>query len=208
MKQRSPEWFKKRAPMITASRFKDVIAGKNTINYQTYLQSFVDYAMGYPSFVDKDGPWYNHGKEWEAEARADWDFRKYAEYPDKNVRSKDIGFVVHPDFYFIGGSPDFQTVADPRGKGGGEIKCHKSIEQWEFFKDKFPAVHKPQVQGQLWITGWKFIDFISYFKSIKTGRNKTTIHEVRPDKEYHKFLEQRCLAFWDDVQRSVSWEKV
>ena len=208
MEQRSPEWFAKRAPMITASRFKDVIAGKGTAAYQGYIQSFVDYFMGYPNFEDKNGPWYNHGKAWEAEARADWDFRKFVQYPDKNVRSKDVGFIVHPDFFFIGGSPDFQTVGDPRGKGGGEIKCHKSIEQWELFKTGLPATHKPQVQGQLWITGWCFIDFISFYKNIKTGKTKTTIHVIRPDRKYHKFLEARCLAFWDDVWRAVTWERI
>lgn len=208
MKQQSPEWFATRAPRITTSRFADVIAGKTTARYKNYLQSFVDHFMGYPSFEDKGGPWYDHGKAWEAEARADWEFRKFVECPDKNIRSKDVGFLIHPKYDFIGSSPDFTTVGDPRGKGGGEIKCHKSIEQWELFKDGLPEQHKPQVQGELWVSGWKFIDFISYFKFSKTGRNKTTIHEVRPDKEYHQFLEEKCLAFWDDVWRAVAWEKV
>ena len=208
MKQRSIEWFQKRGAMITASRMKDVIAGKETAAYQGYIKSIVDKIMGYPDFEEHGGPWYDHGIAWEAEARGDWVFRKFVEHQGRNIRAKEVGFFVHPQYKFIGCSPDFKTVGDPRGKGGGEIKSHKSIEQWELFRTGLPAAHKPQVQSQLWITGWKFIDFISYFKYPVAGKIKSTIHEVRPDKEYHKFLKARCLAFWDDVWRSVSWEKV
>ena len=208
MKQRSPEWYAKRGPRITASRLGDVIADPATVRYQGYLQSIVDKIMGYPNFDDKYTRWADHGIAWEDEAIADWEFRKFTEYPDKKIRADKVGFITHPIYDFIGCSPDGKTWGDPRGKGGLEAKCHKSIEQWELFRDQMPAIHIPQVQGQLWITGWGFIDFISFFKSIRTGRTKTTVHTIYPDLDYHAMLEKRCLAMWDDVQRAVAWEKV
>lgn len=188
MEQRSHEWDAARAKRITASRMGDVLAGANTKRHKNYIRLLQDNLRGVPDFstiIDK--PWFDHGRDWEAEASGYYEF-----FTGQTVEH--IGFVVHPEYDFIGSSPDGLVG----NEGQLEIKCHKSDEQYAKVNG-LPSQHKPQVQSQLWISGREWCDFVAFWRNMEGSKRDAKIYRIYPDKEYHKKLEAACLAFWEKV---------
>jgi hypothetical protein len=97
-----------------------------------------------------------------------------------------LGFIT-PDedtefAEWIGISPD--GIIDD---GMIEIKCplmrtHMGYIMW----NKLPTEYRYQVQGQLFVTGFKFCDFISYVEGMKPF-----IIRVYPEPELFEIFEQR-----------------
>jgi putative phage-type endonuclease len=201
MEQRSEEWFAERRCRITASRFGDVLAKPTTKRYQTYMQEVVDGLIGVPEFKEDEKPWFRHGKTWEEEARASYEWDVCMKTGDWDFKTVVPGLIVHPKYDFIAASPDF-LVGD---NGGGEIKCHKSRKQHDITIEKgMPSQHKPQVQGGMFCTDREWWDFVSYFKS-EDGKERDT-HTVRifRDDEYISNLETACLDFWVEANRRAA----
>lgn len=188
MIQGSEEWDKYRSVRLTASKFGDVLARPDTKRYQEYRQDRIDMLLGAPYFNDEK-PWFAHGKAWEAEGRGTYEWKT-------GVDVAIDGVVTHPKYDFISCSPD----GSPPG-GKIEIKSHKVYKQFLAAETKFPANHKPQVQGTLWITGANWLDFVSFYKNDET----TLIHirRIVPDYDYFKRLETACLKMWDEIQAAV-----
>lgn len=205
MEQRTDQWFSARTGRITASRFGDVLAGKKTKRRMAYIEEVSDGIRGIPKFKENN-PWFNHGNDWEPEARGDYAWRRMA--AGDEITIKEVGIFIHKEYPFISCSPDHAILGDKGGKGGGEIKAHKSLDQHLAYIGKLPAVHKPQVQGCLWITEWDFWDFFSYYKDVASGKTHGSIFRVYPDKEYHTKLERACLRFYDDVLAHVRYKEI
>lgn len=188
MEQRTSEWHAERGVRITASRLVDVLAKSNTKRHKNYLRQIQDNLEGLPDFSTIiDRPWFEHGIEWEDEARGLYEF-----VTDQNVVLK--GIIIHPRYDFISCSPD-GLVAD---EGMLEIKCHKSYREYEKIK-WLPAKHKPQVQGQMWISDREWCDFMAYWRNEEGTELDYKIYRVEADKEYHQMLEEKCLEFWEKV---------
>lgn len=190
--QKQSDWKQDRRGKITASRFGDVLAKPTTKRYQSYLQEIVWELKGVPDFESEDKPWFQHGKDWEDEARGryEWETNSSVVVP---------GFILHPKHEFIGCSGDGLIGED----GGLEIKSRKSIKSHlKSVKAGLPSEHRPQVQGCMWVTGRMWWDFESYYKPMK-GDPQIHIHRVEADKKYHDRLEQACLNFWKDIQEKV-----
>jgi hypothetical protein len=192
--QGSMEWFAAREANLTSSKFSCVVARPTSKKYQEYLADKVNEILGVPNFDDdQNKPWHSHGKEWEDEARISYEFQT------GNIVDN-AWYIKHPDFDFIGGSPDGLVNDD----GGIEIKCRKSLTAHEKSIDAgMESTHKPQVQGYLWITGREWFDFISYFKDEDLFKTDLHIHRVYADLEYHKKLETACLMFWRNIQERL-----
>jgi len=192
MKQQSQEWSDFRNARITASQFVNVLARPTSKRYRYYMENIIESLLGFPK-LESDAPWFEHGKEWEAEARGLYEW-------EKDVDVEQAGIIVHPKYDFISMSPDGLV-----GKNGGiEIKCHKSLRQYiESQRKGLPTQHIPQVQGSLWITGRKWWDFVSYYKDSSETKRLIHVHRVEPDKKYHKRLESACLDFWGKIQERV-----
>ena len=91
------------------------------------------------------------GQETEAEAR-----RFYA--MEKNCVVSNGGFVTTDDGR-LGCSPDGRIDED----GGLELKCPEPATHVQYLLDGgMPDEYKPQVHGQLIVTGFKYVDFLSY----------------------------------------------
>jgi len=200
MIQNSPEWFAARKCKITSSRFGDVLASPTTKRYRNYQQELIDNITGVPNFGEDSKPWFKHGAEMEAEARAQYEW--YMLSNGKEVAVQEIAMIVHPKYDFISCSPD--GVIYP--KKGIEIKSrisHKS--HLESIKAGLPSNYKPQVLGGLWISGYDEWDFISFFKDpdgmIDMDINVTTIF---PDVDYFNKLETACLRFWEEIQDKIN----
>lgn len=151
--QGSPEWFKCRMGIPTSSEFKTLLSvkkeAKDKITRQTYMRKLAgEILTGEPMESYSNGH-MERGKEWEDEARDHYAFT----YSADPVR---VGFVRRGN---AGASPD-SLIGDA---GGLEIKTalpHIQIERLE--KNELPAEHRAQVQGNLWITGRAWWDFVSY----------------------------------------------
>jgi len=189
-KQRSNGWHEQRKARITASRLGDVLAGIKTKRFNGYIQDIVLSMLGAPTFQD-DKPWFQHGVDWEPEAIALYEW-------ETGNTVAESGFIVHPDYDFIGCSPDGIITG-----GGVEAKSRKSLTgHLKSEKAGIDTVYMPQVQGSMWITGSLFWDFISYYKN-NNGKTLLHIHRVNRDDKYIKNLEERCLMFWAMVQNEL-----
>ena len=72
---------------------------------------------------------------------------------------QEVGFIKHLEIAFCGASPD--GLIDDEGMV--EIKCPESNTHLEWLEqNRVPPEHVPQIQFQLWVTGRKWNDFVSF----------------------------------------------
>jgi len=147
--QGSEEWIEARLGLVTASRFSDVLAKGQGITRKKYMiELAAERLTGLPqdSFSNSAMEW---GTEHEAEAG-----KLYAAVNDCEIFR--VGFFGGE---WVGASPDF-LVGD---EGEVEIKCPNTTTHiTNILANKMPTTYNAQVQGQMWITGRKWCDFVSY----------------------------------------------
>lgn len=196
--QRSPEWFEQRAGRITASRFADAIAmnkqtGKPTAARETYMRSIVaEILSGRPRHSVS-----SQSMAWGTEAEQ---FARQAYELEKGFFVEEAGFTTHYQYDYIGGSPDGLVGND----GLIEIKCpHDEQVHIGTWLNGMPDDHKPQVQGNLMVTGREWLDFIS-FDPRQAPRYQLYIQRIERDEDYisHELL-PGLLQFWCEVQGMV-----
>lgn len=165
--QNTPEWHQARLGIPTASCFSDVLAKGEGKTRRKYLYTLAgEILTGTPA----DGFSNAHterGHEMEDEARSLYAF-------ENDVEPSFVGFMRRGR---AGCSPDC-LIGD---KGMAEVKTklpHLQLEVLE--RGVLPSEHKAQVQGQLWISGRDWCDFISYWPRlplfcIRVERDETYI---------------------------------
>lgn len=207
--QRSPEWFAERAGKITASRMNDVMVERERGEFKSgprkgqpkpQPKALTDYAYqlaaerltGKPRKQVKAAAliW---GQEIEPAALA-------AYQAETGCLVTPCSFIVHPQYDFIGASPDFLRDED----GGGEIKSPESSEvHLETLLTGLPPEHIEQIQGGLWVTGRKWWDFVSYHPEFPEDL-RLYIQRVERDDAYIARMEEACLQMEADVQAILS----
>jgi len=193
VEQGSYEWHEARRGIPTASEFKRIITsqGKAAAGRMTYVYELV--AQRIMGFTDEQlenmeaaaSPWMERGKQMESEAA---DF--YALIRD--VEPKTVGFCYLDKRRNIGASPDRFI-----GAGLLEIKCpapHNHIKYLE--GGEVPAEYVPQVQGQMWVTGRPWCDFMSYHPSLPP-----LIVRVEPDPAFTEAMSKLVEQTAEDVER-------
>jgi len=183
--QGSPEWFAARAAKFTGSKFVNVMARakadktkKLKAYWDTVWQVVTERMTGVPP-EEINAYSLRWGKDVEPFARSAYEI-------DTGYSVKEVGFIVHPKFAFAGCSPD--GIIDADGGGILEIKCPKdSTIHLQRFKLGMEEDHVHQTQGNLWVTGLNWADFVSYdprmpepyrmFKS-RAVRNEVYIAEL------------------------------
>lgn len=152
--QGTPEWFAARVGIATASCFGSILATIKTgeaaerRNYRAQL--VVERLTGKPVGGFQSAA-MKQGTEREPLARAAYEIRTGA-FVDE------IGFCRH-DTLECGASPDGLIDAD----GALEIKCPELATHLAYLRLKAePAAYSAQIQGQLWITGRQWCDFVSF----------------------------------------------
>lgn len=174
MEQKSDEWFAIRLGKVTASVFSNATAGgagktKTTLMRKLIAERLTD--LPEESYTNSAMDW---GTETEPLAR------EYYEQINGCI-VKEVGFVeLNAD---IGASPDGLVGED----GLLEIKCPNSSTHIGYLLDnKMPTTYVKQVQGQMWVTGRKWTDFVSYdprvskrpYWSIRVPRDEKVIAEL------------------------------
>ena len=210
--QGSPEWLRSRIGIVSASRFKDVLtepkskadkeSGILSVTAETYMYELVSMILTdeAPSFSSAATDW---GHENEPLARLE-----YSMMTDNNV--EEAGIFFH-DNRKAGASPDGLV-----GDGGMiEVKCPFNTVNHvrTVVAGDMPKEHMPQVQGNLWINGREWCDFISFDPRIE-GDGRLFIKRIYRDETYIKNLERRVLAFIQKLDFvllesfGITWEGV
>lgn len=202
--QGTDEWRAERAGCITASRMRDLRwepgevfksgprAGKPKPPPQmrlTYIDQIVAELLTGQPRQNATAKSLDYGHEMEPEAIAAYEART-------GRLVEQCGFVRHPQYSFIGASPDFLVDND----GGGEIKCPMSIVvHATTLREGLPEEHLEQIQGGLWVTGRLWWDFISY-NPLFPEHLQLYVQRVHRDNAYIGLLKRDCMSAWSEVQ--------
>lgn len=155
--QGSPEWFAARMGIPTASEFSTVMAtgkgGGESKTRKTYLYKLAGEILTGEPMENYTNAHMERGKVMEAEARDLYTFTTDCD-PQR------VGFIKSG---LCGCSPDSLIGKD----GLLEIKTklpHLMVDC--LLADKFPAEHKAQCQGALWVAEREWIDIAIYWPKL------------------------------------------
>ena len=154
--QGTPEWFRARAGIPTASEFSTVMArgrdGGASVTRAKYLRQLAGEVLtGEPAPEGYSNAFMERGKMLEDEAREHFAFREV-------VEPRRVGFIRNSDLR-AGCSPDSLLDDD----SGLEIKTAIPAVQIERLQaGRLPPEHVAQVQGSIWVTGRQTWQFMSY----------------------------------------------
>ncbi len=183
VEQGTVEWHLARCGIPTASMFKSIITptGKASTSAKTYMnQILADWKAGKP--VD---PWEGNkfteiGTERESESRA-----LYELLTDNVVN--EVGFCFKDEQRLVGASPDGLVG----NEGLVEFKNPKGSTLIGYMLEgKVPSGYIPQVQGQLWVTGRQWCDFMAYHPEI--GH---VLYRVERDEKFITLIAERLDGF-------------
>ena len=194
--QRTPEWFAARLGKATGSRFGDIVArtksGYSASRKNYAAELVVERLTGQPTetFTSAAMQW---GTDNEPVARLEY------ELLSGNI-VEDTSLWLH-DNLDAGASPDGLIGDD----GLLEIKCPNTATHLDtLIKKKLPRQYVGQVQGQMWITGRKWCDFVSYDPRLE-GKAKLIIIRVDRDDKYIEELETEVRDFLQEVSDLVEF---
>ncbi|KEZ78354.1 lambda exonuclease family protein [Salinisphaera hydrothermalis] len=156
--QNSEQWSRERMGIPTASAFDKVIsrgrADRPSETRRKYMLTLLGERLTGVLAENFDTPATDRGHHDEEFAAQDYAFRQ-------NVKIETIGFMRRGN---VGVSPDRRIVGV---SGLVEIKSKKpDLQLAVLFDDALPAEHKPQVQGALMVSGYDFVDFVSYCRDL------------------------------------------
>jgi putative phage-type endonuclease len=157
--QQSPEWFKARLGIPTASNFDKIITtkGEPSKQAQKYMYQLAAERISGVREETYQNQAMLRGIEMEAEARSLYELAK-----DCKVEPCGLGFCDERKLFAA--SPDGLVGKD----GCIEIKCPNAATHVAYLLDgTLPSDYFQQTQGQLLVTGRKWNDFISYFPGLR-----------------------------------------
>lgn len=175
--QGTPEWFRARMGIPTASNFHLICTpakgdySKSARGYQFRL--LAERLLKAPTGSVEGQQWMERGKELEPMAAAKYEFV----YETETVP---VGFITTDDG-LIGASPDRLI----KGQAAGlEIKCPAPPTHLEYLFDGPGADYLPQVQGQLLVAEFERVEFFSYHDRMPhalflTHRDEDYIKKLR-----------------------------
>lgn len=182
VEQGSPEWFAARLGIPTASNFSKIITARGAKGDQErqYMNELLaEWLSGEPE-ESFNGHYMQQGRELEAEARDYLQFRL-------SMDIKQVGLVYKDERKLVSASPDGIISEDE----GCEIKCPKGSTLVEYaMQNKLPSIYVPQVQGGLWVTGFKRWKFLCYHKNITP-----MLITIERDEAYIKLLSNAVNDF-------------
>jgi hypothetical protein len=184
--QNSPEWLEARRGIPTASRFSDVLAKGQGITRKKYLRTLAGEILTGEVAESFSNAHTERGHAMEGEARTMYAFAHDA---DPVL----VGFMRRGR---VGASPD--SLIDANGLLEIKTKLpHLQIEALE--GNKLPSEHVAQVQGQLWVSGREFCDFVSYWPKLPLFCIR-----VERDEKYIATLAQEVADFIGELDALVA----
>lgn len=216
--QRTPEWYKARLGIPTASSMKFVVAmgvrGGYLASRETYKRQIVAERLYGIMAMEQEG-YVSEAMKWgitnEPLARTQYKLRT------KNKVTEE-GFCVIDGDDELAGCVGASTDGLVNDNGNLEIKCLvPSNHLYAIFKEAMnifdlpngdpenllPLDYKAQVQTQLWVTGREWCDFVGYDSRGPIGLNLFVVRVYR-DEVYIEFLRQETIKFLEEVDRDVN----
>lgn len=203
MKQGSPEWLQARCGLATASCFADVLAslksGAEAASRRNYrAQLIAERLTGVPAetYLSAEMKW---GQEQEPFARIAYEART------GNVVQQ-VAFIRH-ETLMAGASPDGLIGED----GQCEIKCPNTATHIDALLKGMDPGHIPQIQGNLWMSGRRWADFVSYDPRMPEHM-QLYIQRIERDEKYIEKLEAEVRKFLAEVDKTLAeleakWKK-
>lgn len=187
--QGSEGWFLERAGRATASEFSSVLAKGQGKTRAAYLRRIVTERLtGKPAETFSNAH-TTRGTLQEPLARL-----AYEAHTGEPV--EEVGFIKHAEI-MAGCSPDGLIGS----AGGGEFKCVIPTVQLEtILGAEYPSEHRAQVQGNLWITGRQWWDFVSYSPDMPEHL-RLYVYRVLRDETYIALLDKEVRAFLVEVDK-------
>lgn len=190
VEQGTQEWQTARCGLPTASNFDKIVTTTGTPSKQAlkYLyQLAAERVTGRPEEAYQNGAMLR-GIEMEAEA-AD-----LYELITDNAAEK-VGICYKNEDRLFSCSPDRLIGKD----GLLEIKCPQSHTHVEYLlENAMPMDYFQQVQGQLFVTVRKWVDFMSYYPGLKP-----LIIRVQRDEKFIGLLEAELVKFCEELEKVV-----
>lgn len=197
--QGTKEWYAARCGKITASCFGKLAGSgrsgggftQTAITYMT--QVLAERITGVPQ-DEIQSKYLDHGNKHEPTAR-----QLYQWHLSASQVLNQVGFVDHPKLPFCGGSPDCLIGDD----GVLEIKCPYTVHTHLAHIENDGTSDRDylwQMQGNLWITGRKWCDFVSFhpyvpeplrFHVVRYERDEDVIEEI--EERVTRALEQVAI---------------
>lgn len=176
--QNSQEWHNQRAGIPTASGAKHLITptGKAASGeaVEKYMYRLIYERISEAPIVTFQSFWMERGHEEEAKAVSLYEF-------SREVATEPCGFIVN-EARTVGASPDRKIIGK---KAGLEIKAPKPENHLMYLMESGFAWkdHYPQLQFQLMVTDWNYMDLYSYHPELPPALTLT-----EPDRAYIETL--------------------
>jgi hypothetical protein len=177
-------WLQARCGRVTASRFSDVMAKGEGKVRDEYLRQVAGEVLTEEPMQTYKNAAMEHGNEVEQEARD-----LYAMLFNQQVQQ--VGFISAGR---VGCSPDGLIGDD----GMVEIKRQAPHLLIQRIRDGVGSKHLPQVQGNLWVTGRKWIDLCCYYPKMPMYRQR-----IERDEAYIAKIESAVNDFIRDIDALV-----
>lgn len=161
--QGEPAWFAVRIGKVTASRFSDILTPKKlelSKSAEAYSNELIaEIILGESLEKFEPSYWMQQGMLYEGQARAAYQYETGYEI-DRG------GFITTNDGR-VGCSPDIRVFDGAKLVGAAEIKCPAPWTHVEnLLLTEIAEKNILQVQGQILIGGFEFVDWFSYHKDM------------------------------------------
>lgn len=194
MMQGSPEWFQARCGLATASRFGDILAtiksGGEAAGRRNYRAQLVcERLTGVPQET-----YTNAAMQWGVDTEP---FAREAYEARTGYLVEQVAFIRHPEL-MCGCSPD--GLIDQLG--AVEFKCPNTATHIDTLLKGMPAEHIPQIQGQMWLTGRRWVDFVSFDPRMPENL-QMYVQRVNRDDEFIARLAVEVRRFLAEVDQMI-----
>lgn len=177
VEQGSAEWLELRSGIPTTSAFSRIITptGLPSKSANEYMCELLTELLCSAEEHEFNGNyWTERGSQLEPDAVSNYEFQY-------DVEAIKVGFITNDD-ETIGCSPD-RLIGDD---GLLEIKCPAGKKHlMNYFGGHLDMTYYPQIQGQLLVTGRKWVDWMSHHPELPPS-----IIRVERDEEYIKKLDE------------------
>jgi len=171
--QRSPEWYKLRAGVVTASNAHRLLTLPKIRTYMLELLGERLIGATTETPVSAAMQW---GIDYEDEA-LEWYSKAL------NVDVQKVGFVFHDNMKYAGCSPDGLCSTD----GLVEVKCPSTHNHLLHISSSVPPNYVAQMQFQMWVTDREWCDFVSYDPRMPDFARGICIRVERDEKMMFRF---------------------
>jgi hypothetical protein len=206
MQQGSAEWLQARCGATTASRFADAVsvltrasdgkkAGDTTTTSDKYaIELAIELISGEPYGEPVKAWTLDRGHELEWKARMAYEMKTGGVV-------RESGIVLSDDRRF-GYSTD-GLLEDEAGLI--EIKCPvDTIKIVDILSTGDLSEYMHQMQGGMWLTGRRYVDFIMYVPALEKAGNDLYVKRVARDEEFIEQMVEKLIAFNARVDKYVT----